>query len=249
VGRGKEYRQRLKYTVSSARQKTLEHQLLVQLMSELGMSRVEARLMSFRLSRWMLARDDVLAPNQMLFRAQVGRESFGRGEPAVTKAVRLTPFDVEDLDLEEEFGLKALQLGRVLRLIEEAERQDALLSAKQLTLLLNISPSSLRRRLGEVRKLGIWVPVRGLSRSEREKGGLYRSTWILSGYLEGMVVEELRRQAGVSRARFSDIVGRFIALADKLRDGKPTGGDPETAEWVELLKTCTAERLAALWSF
>ncbi len=246
MGRGKEFRQRLKYTVSSARRKTLEHQLLVQLSTELGMSQVEARLMSLRLSRWILARPDILAPNQMFVEAQAGRQSFGRGRPSSIRAVRVTPFDVEDLDLEEELGLSTLQLGRILRLIEEADEQDALLSAKQLVLLLNITPSSLRRRLGEVRRLGMWVPVRGLSRCQREKGGLYRSTWILSGYLEGRNVEDLRRQAAISRTRFSDIISRFAALAERVKRGEAESSDAETGQWMGLLRACSSKQLAML---
>lgn len=246
MGRTKEFRQRLRYTVASARHKTLEHQLLVQLSTELGMSRVEAGLMSLRLSRWIVARPQVLAPNQMLFWAQAGRGSFGRGKPVAGKTIRLTPFDAEDLELEEEFGLAALQLGRMLRLVEEAERQDALLSAKQLTLLLNISPSSLRHRLGEVRELGIWVPLRGLSRSAQERGGPYRSTWTLSGYVRGQPIEQLRRQAGISRSRFGELIGALSALAERVRRGERPDGDPETAQWTELLEPLSPEQLAEL---
>ncbi len=244
MGVSKEFRQRLRYTVSSARRKTLEHQLVVDLVGDLGMSRVEAGLCSRRLSEWILAQPDVLAPNQMVFEAQAGRESFGRGRMTRMKPIRLTPFDVEDLDLEEEFGLPVLQLSRMMRLVEEAERQDALLSARQLTLLLNITPSSLRRRLDEVRDLGMWAPVRGLPRSKRDRGGLYRSTWVLEGYLEGRSVEDLRRQAGMSRGRFGDIMGRFSALAEQGMNAE--GSDPETQQWLELLETCSPEQLAAL---
>lgn len=246
MGRAKEFRQRLRYTVASARHKTLEHQLSVQLERELGMSRVEAGLMSLRLSRWIVAQPEVLAPNQMLFEAQAGRRSFGRGRLTAGKTIRLTPFDAEDLELEEEFGLEALQLGRMLRLVEEAERQDALLSAKQLTLLLNISPSSLRRRVGEVRERGIWVPLRGLSHQAQERGGLYRSSWVLSGYLKRQPVERLRRQAGISRSRFAELAGALSALAELRRRGEELEGDPETAQWTELLEGLSPERLAEL---
>ncbi len=246
MGRTKEFRQRLRYTVASARHKTLEHQLQVQLATEMGMSQVEAGFLSLRLSRWILAQPETLAPNQMLFRAQEGRGSFSRGRPAASKVIRLTPFDVEDLELEEEFGLGSLQLGRLLRLVEEAERQDALLSAKELTLLANISPSSLRRRLGEVRELGMWVPVRGLSRSVRERGGMCRSTFVLSGYVEGQSVAELRRKTAISRSRFGELATRLSALAERVRQGGEGEADPETLQWRELLQELSSRRLATL---
>jgi hypothetical protein len=244
MGRAREYRQRLKYTVSSARQKTLEQQLEVQLTAGLGMSLVEARLLAARLSPWILSRPELLKPNQFAFPAVAGRDSFSRGPAPVTRTIKLTPFDPEDLDLEEEFGLSALQLGRVLRLVEEADRQDALLEARQLTLLGNITPSSLRARLERVRRLGIWVPVRGLGRPAREQGGLYRSTWVLSAYLQGKPVETLRRQAAISRARLGELLRQFLVLSQRLGEGEPDG--PEQRQWAALVKTCPAERLTAL---
>ena len=56
-----------------------------------------------------------------------------------------------------------MQLGRILRLIEEAYGQDSLIDAKQLSLLCT-PPTSLRSRLQDVKDLGIWAPVRGMSR-------------------------------------------------------------------------------------
>ncbi len=246
MGRVREYRQRLKYTVSSARKKTLESQCEVQLMEELGMSRVEARLMAARLARWILGRLDLRGPNQILFRASSGREAFGRGRPTETSLIKLTPFDVEDLELEEEFGLATMQLGRIMRLIEEAERQDALLSARQLTLLVSIAPSSLRDRLQRLRSAGLWVPVRGLARSEQEKRGHYRSTWILSGYLKGCPIEKMRKRAGLSKSRFSETMGRFVAFASDLERSRADVSDPEKAQWEELVKGCSSEQLATL---
>jgi hypothetical protein len=246
VGRAKEYRQRLKYTVASARRKTLEQQLQVQLRSYLGLSRVESELLSDRISRWIVKRPDQLGANQMLFRAAAGRDAFGRGVVAATKEIVLTVFDIEDLDLEEEFGLAFLQLGRILRLIEEADRQDALLEARQLSLLCNIAPSSLRRRLQDVRDLGIWAPVRGLPRADREKGGLYRSTWVLSGYLQGLPLEDLRRQVAISRGRFGEILRRFTSLARSWHDGEADVSDSERIQWVQLLQRCSPQQLAEL---
>ncbi|HCC33331.1 MAG TPA: hypothetical protein DEQ28_05440, partial [Clostridiales bacterium] len=247
MGRAREYRQRLKYTVSSARQKTLEQQLEVQLTAELGMSLVEARLLAGRLSPWILTRPELLGPNQIAFdEAVAGRESFSRGPTPVTRTIKLTPFDLEDLELEEEFGLPALQLGRVLRLVEEADRQDALLSARQLTLLCNIAPSSLRRRLQRVRRLGIWVPVRGLGQLERDQGGLYRSTWVLSAYLQGKAVEALRRQGAIARARLGELVRQFLTLAQRLGEGEAGPENSEQWQWAALVKACPPERLAAL---
>ena len=62
MGREKEYRQRLKYQVASAKKKTLENQVAVELKGNLGMSETEARLLASRIGRWLLSRPEVRGP-------------------------------------------------------------------------------------------------------------------------------------------------------------------------------------------
>jgi hypothetical protein len=78
MGRAKEYRQRLKYQVASARKKTLESLLAVRFAEELGMSETEARLLGYRTGRWIISQPGVRGPNQILFDAVSGRDSFSR---------------------------------------------------------------------------------------------------------------------------------------------------------------------------
>lgn len=109
----------MKYQVASVRKKTLESLLAVQFANELGMSETKARLLGHRVSKWILSQSEVRGPNQILLEALAGRESFSRRHKTL-KQIRLTPYDTEDLELELEFGLSTMQLGRLLRLIEEA---------------------------------------------------------------------------------------------------------------------------------
>lgn len=245
MGRHKEYRQRLKYQVASAKKKTLGYQLAVKLNSELGMSETESRLLAHRLSRWVLLRPDIRGPNQIIVEASAGCDHFVR-KWREGKRIRLTPYDMEDIDLELEFGLTTMQTGRLLRLIEQAHQQDALLSAKQLSLLTNITPTSLRRRLKEIRKQGIWAPVMGLSKKDRARAGLMRSSWVVQQYFKGHSPQEIRRTAAVSRQRFSDILDRVGDLTQRVSEGTFQPSTREEAEWVELIKTAPKERLAEI---
>ena len=43
--------------------------------------------------------------------------------------IKVTPFQASDLELELEFGLKVMQLGRLLRIFEDAYLQDSLIGA------------------------------------------------------------------------------------------------------------------------
>ncbi|MEX0973949.1 MAG: DUF1670 domain-containing protein, partial [Bacillota bacterium] len=167
----------------------------------------------------------------------------GRGTP--TK-VRLTPFAPEDLDLELEMGLTALQVGRMLRLIEEAYAQDALLSAKQIGMLCNLTPTALRNRLQTVRKLGIWVPIQGLGRDAREQGGMLRSTWAMARHLAGEAPGEIRQAAAISRERWREIKYQFGAVARHVLGGGFQPSDLETASWVELIRRTPRPKLELL---
>lgn len=245
MGRAKEYCQRLKYQVASARKKTLESLLTVRFSEELGMSETEARLLGYRTGKWILIQPGVRGPNQILFDAVSGRDSFSRRHKTLKK-IRLTPYDVEDLDLELEFGLSTMQAGRILRLIEEAYRQDALLFAKRLTMLCNITPTSLRGRLAGLRREGIWIPVAGLSHSERELGGELRSAWALARYLDGQPLAEVRRTAALSRETFRHLLSLFSNLARLVLEGEFTPDDPEEAAWAAIVQATPRRKLLPL---
>jgi len=246
MGREKEYRQCIKYRVSSARRKTVENQLAVDLMSDLGMSEAEAMLLSHRMSKWLLSAPEIRGPNQILVEAAAGRETFVRNGHFEEKKVKVSPFDPEDLDLQLEFGLGVMQLGRNLRLVEEAYSQDALLSAKQIGLICNITPTSLSQRLKKVRAKGIWVPVMGLSKEDRRCGGVHRSTWVLKRYLEGSSPGEVRREAAVSAERFRDILAQFGSVAKAALQGDFEASCPEEAEWANLAGRVPRKSLDAI---
>jgi hypothetical protein len=239
MGRGSEYRQRLKYQVGSVMRKTLESQLAVTLTEELGMSVAESRLLARRAAGWLGSREGSRAPNEVMLEAAAGRERFVRNGKGPTTAVAIAPFDQEDLELELECGLAVMQAGRIARMIEQAYVQDALLSIRQLTWLTNITPTSLRSRLGKFRELGIELPYLGLPRQARTEGRMLRSSWALSRYLAGDPLAGLRRKAAMSKERFGELVRSFALLAFDPDCYRATSGR-EQEEWRRLLR-CTPE--------
>lgn len=247
MGREKEYRQRLKYQVSCVRRKTLESQIAGQLRNELGLSSAEARLLSRRIAAWLQRKEGFRAPNQIVIEASAGRDRFIRNGKGQTVKVNLTPFALEDLELELEFGLKTMQAGRICRLLEQAYDQDALLSGRQLTWLTNITPTSLRFRLASFRNIEIYVPYLGLSRQARRSPGVLRSTWVLREYVSGRNVTEIRKDAAMSKGRFEDILRSLSALAT---DPHPTTSatDRERKEWVVLMHSTHPSKLKRLFS-
>jgi hypothetical protein len=242
VGREKEYRQRLKYQVDCVRRKTLESQIAGELRNELGLSPVEARLLSRRMAVWLQSKAGFRSPNQIVMAASAGKNHFIRNGKGPTVRITLSPFDLEDLELELEFGLKTMQAARICRLLEQAYGQDALLSVRQLTWLTNITPTSLRFRLASFREHGIYVPYLGLSRKARTAQSVLRSTWVLREYLHGENVAEIRKVAAMSKARFEELLRCFSALAFDPHCLAPAD-EREREEWTALLRSIPATKL------
>ena len=240
MGQQKEYRARLKYQVASAKAKTLEALLSSQFRDSLGMSETESRLLSYRIGDWILSQDTLRGPNQIIFKASDGVGSFAR-RYNVSKNIKLTAYDAEDLDTELEFGLACMQLGRIMRLIEEAYSQDSLLSAKQLTLLVNITPSSPRERLKNLRHLGLWVPIKGLGKKDRISGAKFRSTWAIEKYSQKMPVAEIRKTLSLSRDRFESIILSFTHISAPAKSGCFKPNNQEVSQWLSI-KNRTAEK-------
>ena len=246
MGREKEYRQRLKYQVSCVRRKTLESQIAGQLRNELGLSPAEARLLSSRMAVWLQRKEGFRSPNQIVMEASAGRNRFIRNGRGQAVKVTLTPFALEDLELELEFGLKTMQAGRICRVLEQAYEQDALLSIRQLTWLTNITPTSLRFRLRGFREHGMYLPYLGLSRQARRAPSELRSTWVLREYVRGRNVTEIRKDAAMSKARFEDLLRCFSALASDPYSFTPAD-DREREEWMALMHSTPAPRVKQLF--
>ncbi len=246
MGRNKEYRQRLRYQVESALKKTFANQTKNELMESLGLCEGEAELIAKRLSTWFLAQPGIRGPNQILVLGAHSRESFSRGKASLNgKHVKVTPFDAYDLDVELEYGLKEMQLGRMLRIIEEAYFQDSLVDLKQISFICNITPTSVRSRLKAVRSKGVWVPIRGLSTHDREQGGVFRSTYLLKAYLEGENLGPLRQELGMPRTGFPSILSSFAVVLHDVFSGKDPLG-VEAKEWARMASGVPESKLKPL---
>src|SRR5690554_3831104 len=130
MGRNKEYRQKLKYQVSSAKMKTMNNQIRVELKDNLGLSEIESELLAGVIADYLAGQPEIRNPNQLIITGAQSRTSFSRRYVRQQgKRIKVTPFHSEDLELKLEFGISIMQLNRILRLIEEANRQDSLLAS------------------------------------------------------------------------------------------------------------------------
>ena len=122
MGREKKHRQCLKYLVASAKKKTIENQMAAHLTIVLGMSETEARPLAHCMNQWVFSQPGICVPNQVLVEAAAGRNPFVYNWQRFTKNVGFTPFDPENLDLELSFGLATMQMGCILRMIDESHQ-------------------------------------------------------------------------------------------------------------------------------
>jgi len=243
MGRNKEYRQKLKYQVSSARKKTMNNQIRIELKDNLGLSEIESELLAGTMADYLSRQPEIRNPNQLIITGAQSRTSFSRRYTNQKgKRIKVTPFHPEDLDLELEFGISVMQLNRILRLIEEANRQDSLLASRQLSYLLNITPTSLRGRLKKLKVIGLKVPTRGLSKRDRQQTGLFRSTWILKQYFSDANMAEARKQVAVSKEYLRKILLEFNTTVQKVLNGQVVN-TPEEKEWVKLINTLPEKEL------
>ncbi len=136
LGRAKLFRQKLISHVDSVAVKTVYSWVLQQTRDRFGAAQDEAEQIAEKafllLTRTLVKRSE----EQILFPAIQGRDKHQKreSENLPRQEVVLTPWSHDDLEVHREFGLKALQNARLLRLIEEAYRQGASLSANMLVL-------------------------------------------------------------------------------------------------------------------
>ncbi|MFW5856200.1 MAG: DUF1670 domain-containing protein [Bacillota bacterium] len=185
MGRPKEYKQRLKYQVESVRKKTLHSQIQVELTNNLGLSQIEADLLATDLKDYLEFKNNIFLPGQILISGSKTLNSYQRGGRGnkKSKTIKITPLHYEDLELKLTSGIKALKFNRILRVIEDAAAQDSLLSMRQLTLLFNITPTSLRNIFKDIRQKDIFAPTGGMRKNLRKKDFQFRSTLLIKEYL------------------------------------------------------------------
>ena len=126
-----------------------------------------------------------------------------------TKVATLTPIAYSDIELFEEFGLREMQLGRTLRMIEEAYSQEGLLDIKRICFLTQITDQPLRERLHELWNLGIRAPLSMIRRKYLDNMTMFRQSYCVERYLKGVELENLRRELFISQTDWEQIYSTF----------------------------------------
>lgn len=247
MGRPKEYRQRLKYQVNSVRKKTLKNRITSELKETLALSEVEAELLAGDIRDYLLENEKIWLPGQMLISGTETINSFYRGRHnPPEKLIRITPVHQEDLDLKAKEGIKVMKFNRILRVIEEAARQDSLLTRRQLTLLFNLTPTALRSRFKRISKQQIFAPTAGMSKKQRKKQTFYRSTILIKEYLESKGdLKKSCHKLFLPRMRAKRILKNAASLQHSSCEHK----SEEEKQWLNVLSNMPADSIEFLLAY
>jgi len=233
VGRPKFFRQRLLTQAASLESKGLFNYLVSEIRTRREVSLEEAVLIARDAERYLEQNLLTRGPGQIEFPAIAGRENHRKRarKDQPEKLVRLTVVAEEDIELMAEFGIAALQKGRLARVIEEAVAQEALLDGPRLAVLFPETNRSLRRVLKDFWEQGALLPVAGMRRENRRLMRAPRAVLALERYLQGEDLTEVRKVLAVGTGRWQRWWQDFKAA---LR-GEAVRQPPEViAAWLEL---------------
>ena len=212
MGRGKRYRERIRFEMASVRSKNVRAQLERQLQRDYGRSRIEAAVLAdFSLS-WLAGLGVDQLPGQVWL--SVPATASKRYARTQRRRVRVTGIDVAgDTAIWEEYGLEAMQRRRLLRWMGEIHRQGGWASLTELAAWANMTPNALRTRLAPFRDRGIWLPHMGATRDPG--GALPWEAWLVDRYLQTGAVEEERGLFGLTLELWEGVLRRFTGAVEE----------------------------------
>lgn len=133
------------------------------------------------------------------------------------REVLLTPFAPDDLDIYREYGLKAMQNARLIRLIEEAFAQGTIFDQPHLALLANITTKSIRSRLIPLWEKGIRLPLAGQAVKYRQ-ARVFRSTYALELAMAGVPPGTIKKELFTPELQWENWqldYGQVVSLAGR----------------------------------
>lgn len=224
MGRQSFYRQKIVTQARSVEAKTLRSYLVGEIRSRRELAPEEAALVAEDALEYLMHLVD-RGPGQIDFPAIRGldahRRCSRRDQPE--QMVTLTVIADEDAEVLEEFGVVAMQVGRMARCIEEAYFQGCLLDWPRLGVLFPYNHQALRQRLEPLWEVGALLPVAGMSKERRRKMRRLRPALAVECYLRGEDLTSVRRKLCCSRTAWRRWWQIFCQV------GGLEGEDPEEA--------------------
>ena len=217
---GSDARRKLSAQIDSVIQKGLPDRLRQSLLEEhhLAEEAVSAVVDMCLQIVWQRAGDR--APNQIWLKAPAG---LGPGSRRYATRqlcdVLVTPVDEDDLFIWYESGLGAMQRARVLRTLEQAERQGGQFQLRELAALHNLTVNATKERLRPLREQGVRLPYHGRSHAQRKRERIGRLWFVVERVILGDDPKEICSLCGVSSRRLPEIVLWWARVCDRYAAG------------------------------
>jgi len=178
------------------RAKTYRAQLITKLIKLYSMSIAEANALADDLAEDTFKdHSSYLSEGQLWFTAVSKDEPAGKPLEKCKKIrVKLTIHDPQDIDYREKYGLEDLRRMVINRICWEALEQGATLTQEDISQLLLISSSTVKRTIRKFRNNDYFIPLRG---NYNDIGpSISHKTEAVKRYLKGLTESEIALQLG-----------------------------------------------------
>lgn len=212
-----EVKRRLDKGYESLVQRTVETQMMAELMEDYGFPNAICRsLKEMFMSYFNTYIGYDKSEGQIIYRAIPEGVPPGIEVAKIkTLSVRLTVVHESDIQITTQ-GMNELIKHRIVRITNEAFDQGGLLTQADVSIILGESLRTITRRIGELKDDGIIVPTRG---NRKDIGpGISHKTKIVEMYLKGYDFTEIKRRtrhSSESISRYLNDFARIAVLSDK----------------------------------
>jgi len=198
------------------------HSLEVELQSEYGLSPVASRALIQRIGEvldcYRAAGEGARAPGQITYPGVAVGERAGKPvRHCLTVPVSLSMLHESDAEVLHELGSPALRRARLARMSEEAYRQGAALSHEDLSLLLAVDISTVRRLAQGCAEEGARVPTRGVV--EDIGPSVSHKEQVIGLYFRGLLPGRIAGRTGHSLGSVERYLSDFARVVHLQRDG------------------------------
>ena len=224
MGRIRGHRDKLKVELASVRHKTLENALIHETRRQFALCEAECEVVVRRALNFLRYWNDqqgIRICNQVVIPLPGQPNETRKSDLQVLpRPISLTPVAHDDLDIWQEFGASPMQTARVIRLVEQADRNNATMMARELARLVSLSRQTIGRRLKVWWKQGFRLPIQGSKPSWQ--GQRTRLAEVFRAHLLGRSCAQTRDQLLLSPGQWQHLFWCARSVAGDLIDGYPS---------------------------